>query len=159
DPHQPETFFTEMFPEIQRSKTVRGNVEFLCKRLEQLNCIIPAEADVPGETGFQGKFAQRKSCPMRHERFDSINKFLGRVHATDPRSSTRSAVHLAGFSPTRPSAIARKSSPRRFIRASTSWQSRCHSCVEAPAGQGGEHTSTYALAFGSVPLGRREIRA
>src|SRR5438094_17109 len=43
--------------------------------------------------------------------------------------------------------------------SSTARQLRSHASAEVPGPAGGEQASTYALAFGSVPLGRSAIRA
>src|SRR5215471_12993800 len=60
-----------------------------------------------------------------------------------------------GSRPTSASACRRKSSDNRSINSSTPRQVRRHCSSVAPGEHGAEQTSTYVLAFGSVPLGRR----
>jgi hypothetical protein len=67
--------------------------------------------------------------------------------------------HQCGVRPMRPSARRWNSSASFVANSSTERQVRCQSSSRTLAAAGAEQASTYAFAFGSVPLGRRAMRA
>src|SRR5262249_14326180 len=91
----------------------------------------------------------------RHPEMTAAPEFLSR----GAPSRLSFALRGGGAIPTSPSASFRNSSARCWICRSTAAQVAAHASSETPAGRGVEQTSTYALAFGSVPDGRSAIRA